>query len=51
MCLDHSSQEHIPFIDQVTMRQMKDAALTVLSREIIFCFGTIIYNRYFGKVV
>ena len=33
MCLNHFSQEHIPFFDQVTMRQVKDPALSVLSRE------------------
>ena len=32
-CLDHFSQEHISFFDQVTMKKMKDAALSVLSRE------------------
>ena len=33
MCLNHFSQEHIPFFDQVTMRQVKDPALSVLSGE------------------
>ena len=31
--LDHLSQEHIPYFDQVTMSQMKDAAMKVLYKE------------------
>ena len=30
--MDHFSQEHIPFFDQVTMKRMKDADLSVLYR-------------------
>ena len=31
--LDHLSQEHIPYFDQVIMSQMKDATMRVLYKE------------------
>ena len=31
--LNHLRPEHVPFFDEVTLRQLKDAASAVLSRE------------------
>ena len=31
--LDHFSQDHIQFFDPITIKQMRDAALSVLARE------------------
>ena len=46
---DHFIQEHVSFFDQVTMVQMKDAAMRVLYRGSLgraFYARAEIYNRY-----